>query len=73
MKKFEIEAKIPVTAISTEIYDIEADTEEEALRKFKIGDFDEVYAFIDSYGVDDVEHDTDAFSKAEIVNIEEYD
>lgn len=72
MKIFEIEANIPVTAISTEVYKIEADTEEEALEIFKNGNFDKVYNFINSYGVNDVEHVINAFEKAEIVNIEVY-
>lgn len=71
MKKFEIEACIPVTAVTTEVYRIEAETKEEALEIFKSGNFDHVKCFIDSYGSDDLEMKDDAFAKAEINYIEE--
>ncbi|WP_295723627.1 hypothetical protein [uncultured Leptotrichia sp.] len=71
MKRFEIQAKIPVTAISTEIYLIEAETEEKALEIFKSGNFDRVKCFIDSYGSDDLEMKDGAFAKADISYIEE--
>ena len=48
MKKFEIEACIPVTAVTTEVYRIEAETKEEALEIFKSGKFDLVKCFVDS-------------------------
>ena len=55
MKKFEIEACLPVTATVTDVYQIEAKTKEEALEIFKSGNFDHVKCFIDSYGSDDLE------------------
>ncbi len=72
-KVFEIKAKIPVTAISTEIYKIYADTEEEALQKFKTGDFDKIYSLTDRCELHDVELINDSFKRAEIINIEEYE
>ena len=45
MKKFEIEAQIPVTGTTTDVYLIEAETEEEALEIFKSGKFDIVKCF----------------------------
>lgn len=71
MKKFEIEACIPVTAVTTEVYRIEAETKEEALEIFKSGNFDHVKCFIDSYGSDDLEMEDGAFAKADISYIEE--
>lgn len=71
MKKFEIEACIPVTAVTTEVYHIEAETKEEALEIFKSGNFDHVKCFIDSYGSDDLEMEDGAFAKADISYIEE--
>lgn len=71
MKKFEIEACLPVTAVTTEIYRIEAETKEEALEIFKSGNFDHVKCFIDSYGSDDLEMEDGAFAKADISYIEE--
>lgn len=71
MKKFEIEAQIPITGIITDVYLIEADTKEEALEIFKSGNFDHVKCFIDSYGSDDLEMKDDAFAKADINYIEE--
>lgn len=73
MKKFEIEACIPVTAVTTEVYRIEAETKEEALEIFKSGKFDLVECFADSYGVDDAEVDPNNFSQADINYIEEVD
>ena len=71
MKKFEIEACFPVTAVTTEVYRIEAETKEEALEIFKSGNFDHVKCFIDSYGVDDVEVNPNDFIQADISYIEE--
>lgn len=71
MKKFEIEACIPVTGVTTDVYHIEAETKEEALEIFKSGNFDHVKCFIDSYGSDDLEMKDDAFAKADINYIEE--
>lgn len=71
MKKFEIEACLPVTAVTTEVYCIEAETKEEALEIFKSGNFDHVKCFIDSYGSDDLEMEDGAFAKADISYIEE--
>jgi hypothetical protein len=71
MKKFEIEACLPVTAVTTEVYRIEAETKEEALEIFKSGNFDHVKCFIDSYGSDDLEMEDGAFAKADISYIEE--
>lgn len=71
MKKFEIEACLPVTAVTTEVYRIEAETKEEVLEIFKSGNFDHVKCFIDSYGSDDLEMKDDAFAKADINYIEE--
>lgn len=71
MKKFEIEACLPVTAVTTEVYRIEAETKEEALEIFKSGNFDHVKCFIDSYGSDDLEMEDGAFAKADINYIEE--
>lgn len=73
MKKFEIEACLPVTAVTTEVYRIEAETKEEALEIFKSGKFDLVECFADSYGVDDAEVDPNNFSQADINYIEEVD
>lgn len=73
MKKFEIEACIPVTGVTTDVYHIEAETKEEALEIFKSGNFDHVKCFIDSYGSDDLEMKDDAFAKADINYIEEVD
>ena len=56
MKKFEIEACLPVTATVTDVYQIEAKTKEEALEIFKSGNFDHVKCFIDSYGSDDLDY-----------------
>lgn len=39
MKKFEIKAIIPIEALTTGIYHIEANTEEEALDIFKFENF----------------------------------
>lgn len=71
MKKFEIEACIPVTGVTTDVYHIEAETKEEALEIFKSRNFDHVKCFIDSYGSDDLEMKDDAFAKADINYIEE--
>lgn len=71
MKKFEIEACLPVTATVTDVYQIEAETKEEALEIFKSGNFDHVKCFINSYGSDDLEMKDDAFAKADINYIEE--
>lgn len=71
MKKFEIVACLPVTAVTTEVYRIEAETKEEALEIFKSGNFDHVKCFIDSYGSDDIEMKYDAFAEADINYIEE--
>lgn len=72
MKKFEIEACLPVTATVTDVYQIEAETKEEALEIFKSGNFDHVKCFIDSYyDSDDLEMKDDAFAKADINYIEE--
>lgn len=71
MKKFEIEACLPVTATVTDVYQIEAETKEEALEIFKSGNFDHVKCFTDSYGSDDLEIKDDSFAKAEINYIEE--
>lgn len=73
MKKFEIEAQIPITGIITDVYLIEADTKEGALEIFKSGNFDRVKCFIDSYGTDDLEITDGAFAKADINYIEEVD
>ena len=71
MKRFEIQAKIPVTAISTEIYLIEAETEEKALEIFKSGKFDQGKCFLDSYGTDDVSVNPNDFAVTDINYIEE--
>lgn len=73
MKKFEIEACIPVTAVTTEVYRIEAETKEEALEIFKSGKFDQVECFVDSYGIDDAEINPNDFIQANISYIEEVD
>lgn len=73
MKKFEIEAQIPITGTTTDVYLIEAETEEEALEIFKSGKFDLVKCFVDSYGVDDVEVNPNDFIQADINYIEEVD
>ena len=73
MKKFEIEAQIPITGISTDVYLIEANTKEEALEIFKSGKFDRVKCFVDSYGVDDLESNPNDFIQANINYIEEID
>lgn len=73
MKKFEIEAQIPITGTTTDVYLIEAETEEEALEIFKSGEFDLVKCFVDSYGVDDVEVNPNDFIQADINYIEEVD
>lgn len=71
MKKFEIEAQIPITGTTTDVYLIEAETKEEALEIFKSGNFDHVKCFIDSYGSDNLEMEDGAFVKADINYIEE--
>lgn len=73
MKKFEIEACLPVTATVTDVYQIEAKTKEEALEIFKSGKFDLVKCFVDSYGVDDAEVNPNDFIQANINYIEEVD
>lgn len=73
MKKFEIEAQIPVKGISTDVYLIEANTKEEALEIFKSGKFDTVKCFVDSYGVDNLESNPNDFIQADINYIEEVD
>ncbi len=73
MKKFEIEACIPVTGVTTDVYHIEAETKEEALEIFKSGKFDLVKCFVDSYGVDDIEVNPNDFIQADINYIEEVD
>lgn len=73
MKKFEIEAQIPITGTTTDVYLIEAETKEEALEIFKSGKFDLVKCFVDSYGVDDVEVNPNDFIQADINYIEEVD
>jgi hypothetical protein len=73
MKIFEIEANIPVTAVTTEVYRIEAETKEEALEIFKSGNFDQIKCFVDSYGIDDAVVNPNDFIEADINYIEEVD
>jgi len=73
MKKFEIEACLPVTATVTDVYQIEAKTKEEALEIFKSGKFDQIKCFVDSYGIDDAVVNPNDFIEADINYIEEVD
>lgn len=73
MKKFEIEACIPVTGVTTDVYHIEAETKEEALEIFKSGKFDQIKCFVDSYGIDDAVVNPNDFIEADIDYIEEVD
>ena len=73
MKKFEIGACIPITGVTTDVYHIEAETEEEALEIFKSGKFDTVKCFVDSYGADNLESNPNDFAVADINYIEEVD
>lgn len=73
MKKFEIEAQIPITGTTTDVYLIEAETEEEALEIFKSGEFNLVKCFLDSYGTDDISVNPKDFVIADINYIEEVD
>jgi hypothetical protein len=73
MKKFEIEAQIPITGTTTDVYLIEAETKEEALEIFKSGKFDQIKCFVDSYGIDDAVVNPNDFIEADINYIEEVD
>ena len=73
MKKFEIEAQIPITGTTTDVYLIEAETKEEALEIFKSGKFDQIKCFVDSYGIDDDVVNPNDFIEADINYIEEVD
>ena len=73
MKKFEIEAQIPITGTTTDVYLIEAETKEEALEIFKSGKFDQIKCFVDSYGIDDAVVNPNDFIETDINYIEEVD
>ena len=71
--EFEIEAQIPITGTTTDVYLIEAETKEEALEIFKSGEFDQIKCFVDSYGIDDAVVNPNDFIEADINYIEEVD